>query len=110
MLLDDAPDALGVAHRAGLRGVREDRGEVVVLPARHDREAARVLHEEPRDLLEHLIARGPPLALVELLEVVEVDVDEREGMAESRPTLGFLVESKREITPVEEVGQRVLDR
>ena len=69
-----------------------------------------MLRQKPRRLLEHLVTGRAPLVLIDPLEVVDIDADQRERVAEAGAPPDLLVQTQREIALVEEVGQRVLER
>ena len=69
-----------------------------------------MLHEEARDLSQHLVAGRPAVLLVELLEVVDVEDDQRQRMPEARVALDLFLDPQREVAPVVELGEAVLER
>jgi hypothetical protein len=91
------------------RRVDQEHRELVTAVARHDREIARVLDEHARHFPEHLIARLVTVPVVDGLEVVEVDEDERHRLAEARVALGLLLDPEREVPAVVGAGQWILE-
>src|SRR5437879_178074 len=55
-----------------------------------------MLHEEARDLSQHLVAGRPAVLLVELLEVVDVEDDQRQRMPEARVALDLFLAPQRQ--------------
>src|SRR5574341_714088 len=110
VLLHEGPHALGVGDRPGRRRVHQDDRELVAAVPGDHAEAPRVLEEEPRQVLEDLVARAVAEAVVDGLEVVHIEDRERHGLVEARVALEFLLHPYREVAPVVDVGERVLER
>ncbi len=61
----------------GLGQLPQQDGELIAAQPRHNVGGAHVPHEHHRHRLEHGVAGGMAVAIVDGLEVVEVEVDER---------------------------------
>ena len=83
VLLDDVPDTLRVRETAAFDGVHQDDRELVAPVARDDAEASRVLHQELGDVAQHLVPGAVAEAIVDFLEVVEIQQGERQRLAEA---------------------------
>ena len=108
--LDHLADPPRVADAAQLRRVHQEHRELVAAEARDDREVPRVLDQEPRDLPQRFVARAVAEAIVDVLEVVEVEEDERDRLGEARVTLPLLLDAHHEVSAIVDVGERVLER
>ncbi len=104
-------DALGgVGGLLAVGDVLEQHRELVAAEARGGVGPADALVEAPRDLLQHLVARGVAEAVVDRLEVVEVEEDHREA-ALLAPAAGERVaDALREQGAVGQAGDAVVER
>ena len=72
-------NALGKLRRFVDRRVREQNDELVAGVSRDDARRGRQLAQRTRDDTEHRVALQMPVVVVDLLEFVDVDDDERHG-------------------------------
>src|SRR5947209_15784735 len=107
--LDDRAHALGVDDRGRLGGARQERDELVAAVSSHARVAPRLARQELHDLLEHVVAGAVAPAVVDGLETVEVEQDERQRLLIAGRAAHLFVEPQHEIAPVVAVGERVLE-
>jgi hypothetical protein len=99
--------ALGRGRRLAGGRVRQQHGELVAAEPRDEIAGAQRAAQAPRHLDEQRVARQVPEAVVDRLEVVEVD--EQDG--DRRPAgLEHLDDGGREPGAVGEAGQRILER
>src|SRR5437660_3602264 len=108
--LDDRAHALGVDDRGRLGGARQERDELVAAVSSHDRVAPRLARQELHDLLEHVVAGAVAPAIVDGLEAVEVEQDERQRLLVAGGAAHLFVEPQHQIAPVIAVRQRILER
>ena len=101
-----APDPLGHLRRRGQVGVQEHGELVPGVPDRHVLGPA-VLQQDARDHPEYLVADAVRVRVVDLLEVIDIDHEQRDGRRQ-----GTRVDAGHELVevpPVAEAGQRVAD-
>ena len=85
---DLGEQALGDSHRVlGRHGLGQDDGELVAAEARGGVAGAHRLLDPPADLVQHLVAEVVAPAVVDPLEVVEVDVEEPRRLSRLVPEL-----------------------
>ena len=106
-LPDLLADALGHAVSARHRGVREDDRELLAAVAARDVAGTERVREEVADALEDEVAEGMAEVVVELLEVIEVDHDERDRAPAARAAGDLRGETLVEVGAVAEPGERV---
>ena len=102
-LRDHAPGALDRDQRLLARGLGQDPGELVAADPSKRVLGARQLRQDARDTNEHLISGVVPAAVVDLLEVIDVDhrhrerrvVTQRAGDLGGQPLLQRAVVGKR---------------
>ncbi len=82
--------------------------ELVAAGARHGVLVSSSLAEPPRNLDEHLVADGVTARVVDVLEVV--DVEEQDRCRTPRPHHQMAGEAVREQSPVRQTGQAVVQR
>ena len=100
------------AHHLGAvpGGVGQHDGELLAAVARGDVDAgADVRAEDAADLSEHEVARRVPEAVVEVLEVVDVDHEQRQRQAVALGAGDLLVEALVEVAVVVEPREAVGD-
>ena len=106
MLGGGAPDPLGELE-AGCGFALDDDGELVAADAEGLFAGTAVLGERARELAQHAVAGRMALVVVQPLEVVEVEEDERQpaagGVRAEERTVDVLLEG----AVVAELGQRV---
>ena len=110
MLGDDFADAVGIQPGARLGGLHQQHGELVPAVAGHHVDAARVLHEDLGDLAQRVVAHGVAELVVDGLEAVEVQQDDRHRVVEASIARQLFLEPQREEAPVVEAGHLVLER
>ena len=81
----DAPDLLRDAARVGARRALEDRDELLAAVAADEVRLAQAALEQPAERPQHVVAGQVAVELVERPEVVEVEQDDRQGMALALP-------------------------
>ena len=102
------PDALEQhRHVVGI-GVGQDHRELVAADARRVVTESQDPAEPLAERLERGVAGGMPVGVVDLLEAVEVDDDEREGPVVPEAAGDRHLEQAVEAAPVEEPGERVV--
>jgi hypothetical protein len=100
----DVAKALGQLHRDPGRGVRDDHGELVAAePAQQD-VGGQPGREGAGDLADHPVADGVAAEVVDVLEVVDVDEQQRRTVWPR----GALGEGRGDAPPVGDPGQRVV--
>ena len=103
-------DALGNGRGVAVTGDRrQEQGELVAAEAGEEIGLARRAPEPCRGLLQHLVADGVAMRVVDRLEVVEVDAEHRRLVAarQRRFHPGHMLE---ELGAVGQLGQRVVAR
>src|SRR5258705_2539490 len=108
--LDDRAHALGVDERRRLGRARKQRDELVTALSGHDRVASQLARQELHDLLEDLVAGAVAPAVVDGLEAVEIEQDERQRLLVAGGAAHLFVQPQHEIAPVVAVRERVLER
>src|SRR5499433_4446335 len=98
--LDDRAHPLGVDQRRRLRRARQEGDELIAAVPGDNRIAPRLARQELDDLLEHVVAGAVAPAIVDGLEAVEVEQDERERLLIARRAAHLLVEPEHQIAPV----------
>ena len=101
---------LGERGRVGLAPALDEHGELVAAEARHGVARARGRAEAARHLQQHLVADVVPEAVVDLLEPVEVDEQQRDRCARALPARQRLLEPVAEERAVGEAGEAVVER
>ena len=104
---DRLPQALGQARGAVEPRVREDHRELLAAPARRLVDLARALADRAGGRLEHAVAREMAEAVVDQLEIVEVEHHEPDRRAEALRALDLARELLLELAAVEQLRQRV---
>ena len=89
------------------RGVREDDRELLAAVAARDVAGTERVREEVADALEDEVAEGMAEVVVQLLEVIEVDHDERDRAPATRAAGDLRGEALVEVGAVAEPGERV---
>ena len=82
MIVDGLAQHLGQLAGAGAIGVRTDQQELLATPAADGVGGARAGPQQLRQLDQYLVARLVAMLVVDQLEMVDVDQDDAEGMAE----------------------------
>src|SRR5262245_13832532 len=100
-------DALADSERTLSPGVRQDEGEFVAAKARHDVGFSRAPADNGRSFNEGPAAILMPVVVVDALETVKIDEEQRQRPAATRGTLGFLMQHKIQIARVVQVRQIV---
>ena len=108
--LDPLAHALGELVRALEPGLRQRDGHLLAAVARRLVDLARGLAQRVGDLLEHLVALQVPVGVVDALEVVDVEHDQPELVAEAPRALDLGRDDLLEAAVVEQAGQLVRDR
>src|SRR5262249_17730370 len=105
-----APQALG--DRAGLREIDpgQDDAEFLTAVAAQEVAFAQSREEAARDDLQREVAQGVAVAVVQVLEVVDVDHDARERLAAGLRLHEQSVERLEEGAAIETPGERVARR
>jgi hypothetical protein len=98
--LDGVQLALGVAD--------EDR-ELVAAEARGGVDRTHAVLQAPPDLPEHLVAGGVPEAVIDVLEVVHVQEQDRHGQAVAPAADERMFDAVAEERPVGQAGERVVE-
>ena len=95
-------------RRLGVGQVREDQRELVAADPGHGVALAQGRAHPLADLLEHVVADPVAEGVVDLLELVEVDQDDREQAAVAPAARHRLAQAVLEQEPVGQAGQRVV--
>ena len=106
-VLKQAPRDL---HRTGSVGVGHQDGELVAADAEGAIGVARHLADQAAHLAQQVVAGGMAVRLVDHLEIVEVDQQQRHGHLVARIPLELTVELLLEGAVVAQPGQRVTQR
>ena len=107
---DLGADALGQRPRALLGRLVEDDAELLAAVARADVGFARARDQDLRQLGQHRVALQVAVRVVDLLEVVEVDHQERDALVVAPRPVHLLQEALRQGAPVGQLGQLVGER
>ena len=73
-------------------------------------DAAHIRRDALRELLQHLIARIVPVRVVDRLEIIDVEDEERDRLALALALLEHGREMARHVAPIIEPGQLIGDR
>src|SRR3954469_16986569 len=106
---DPLADALGEMLRTFLAGLRQHDDELLAAVAGHLVDLANLFPDPVRDLDEHCVAHQVPMRVVDLLEAVEVQHQQRQRPAEARSTVDLACQRLLEEAVVAEPGQPVGD-
>ena len=90
------------------RGLRQDHAELVAAEAPDDVGLAQPRAQQRRDGAEQFVAGRVPVAVVDVLEVVDVDRQQRRRMAVALGVADDPLELVMEAAPVVEAGQRIV--
>ena len=93
-----------------LAGAGDQHEEFVAAPAEHVVRFADVALQEARDVLQHPVARLVTERIVDGLEPVDVDEEQRERQLESDVPLQLAIDHLVEKAPIVTPGQRIGDR
>ena len=107
-LAQDGADVAGDDHRLVLVDLGEDQGELVAAEPGDHVGGARPGAEDLRDGLEHHIAGGAAVAVVDQLEVVDVEHQQGAGARVPRRVGQLALQLADEPRPVEDAGQEVV--
>src|SRR5690606_29326155 len=109
-LADDLAQRLGRAQRLVDRAAFEQHAELVAAHTRERVAPADLRFEQRADLLEQCVARVMAAGVVDALELIEVDVENRvRGLSRAR-ALERSFESELELAAVHELRQDVVAR
>ena len=108
--LDSGAQPLRRAQGARLVGVGQDRDELVAAPAGQLIARAHPGGQPARDLDQHLVARLVAVGVVDRLEVVDVDVHQREQSAVAHAQRDLALQLVRAVAAVRELRQVVGER
>ena len=103
-------NALADRRRAFAARVGQDQRELVAAEARHDVGLARAQANQPRGLDQRPAAVEVAVRVVDRLEPVEIDEQQRQRPAAARGALGFTAQHLRQVARVVELRQIVGDR
>ena len=107
---DSLADALAHRIRAVAAGIRQDQSELVAAEARHHVGLARAAAND-RGRLDQCAAAGQmPMRVVDRLEAVQVDKEQRERPSAARRALGFATQDLIQIPRVVQVREIVGNR
>ncbi len=106
-LLQQDPDALGNLEGTLGIGARQQRNELLAADARELVDDAQLGLGPVREIDQHRIADCMAMVVVDRLEVVEVDRDQRQRLAEALGALDLDPGQLGEGAPVGQAGQRV---
>ena len=108
--VDALANTLADRRRAFAAGVGQDQRELVAAEARDHVGLARALANQPRRLDQRAAAVQVAVRVVDRLEPVEVDEQQRQRPAAARGALGFPAQHLRQVARVVELRQVVGDR
>src|SRR5262249_60364300 len=97
MRVDALADALADGGRAFAPRVGQDQRELVAAETRHDVGFTRALPDDRAGLDQRAAAREVAMAIVDALEAVEVDEQQRQRTAAARRALGLAPQHLRQI-------------
>ena len=101
---------LGDSHRVlGRHGLRQDDRELVAAETGGRVSGAYRTLDPPADLVQHLVAEVVAPAVVDALEVVEVDVEQPSRLSLVVPQLDRVLQPLVEEGAVRQAGQRVVE-
>ena len=109
-LFEARPDALADGERLRARRLDEDDDELLAAVAGGDVDAAHRLLDDVRDLAQRRVAGAVTVAVVVLLEVVEVAEQDRERLLVLPRAGELLAQALVQVAVVVEAGERVGDR
>src|SRR5215471_2933402 len=109
-LVDAVPDTFADRHRALAARVGQDQGELVSAEPRDDVGFARALADDARRFDQRAAAEKVAVRVVDPLESVQVDEEERQRPSASGRALGFPPQYLREVARVVQLRQVVGDR
>src|SRR5689334_13385580 len=107
MPLDAFAHPFGEGHRGVEHGAREQEHELLATVAADAVDLPRLLLEDRRQLLEHLVARLVAVGVVDALEVVQVAHDAREWLIEPLGVMEHLLQPVVQVAPVVEPREAV---
>ena len=110
LVVDERSATLCDRHRASGVGVRKQQRELFATESSDEIVGARGGDESLGDALQAFVAGDVSVAIVELLEEVEVEQDQRERLSLARRRLPFSLEDEVEHSSVRDVGEPVLVR
>ena len=99
--------ALGQQERAVKRRLGQQHGELFPTVAADDVNCAGLIDERLRDGAQHVVAGLMPVRVVDALEVVDVQHEERDGTVVADGALVLVGDAVLKIAPVVEAGERV---
>ena len=104
------PDPLGELGPAGDVGARQDEDELLPAPAPSEVDVPDGLLQKHGELTQDCVARGMTVAVVDVLEPVEVGHDDCQGAAETLDTGELVFEGLLALAPVGETREAVDQR
>ena len=102
-----APEAVGKLMGAVEIGLREEHRELLAAVACGEVDLADGRAEDVRERLQHVVAGLMAVAVVHLLEVVQVGQDQRQAAAEALRAGDLGLERLLEVAPIGKLGQAV---
>jgi hypothetical protein len=96
-----------LAAASASRDVPQQHDEFVAADARDDVGGAHVANKRRGDRLEHRVAGGVAVAIVDRLEVVEIEIDQRRARAVTLDVSERALEFALEAAAVERLGERI---
>src|SRR5262249_12738346 len=105
--LDDGADLLGDVHGALERNLRNENRELLAAYAREDVLATELGAHDRRELAQNGVAREVPEGVVLLLEVIDVEQDERELAAVAPAARNLALQCLVEVALVEDLRETI---
>ena len=105
--LDRAPELLGEVNRALERDLGHDHRELLAAGPRGHVVAAHLVAHQRAELAEHRVAREVAEGVVDLLEVIDVEEDQREAARVAAGAGGLALERLVEVALVVQLGEAV---
>ena len=107
---DEPADLLAERARAGDVGLGQDRGELLAAVAREQLLATDAAEQPARHLAQHVVAGEVAVLVVDRLEVIDVEHQQRQRPAVARAARDLALEELEEVALVVGAGQGVHDR